>query len=291
MLVSAGRDDHRKTANFRNIEYDLKSPDVTYLLPAELREISGITALDESSIASVQDERGTVFIQNLEKNEIVKRINFGPPGDYEDIARVGDKFYVVRSNKILTEIENLKTGNIITKNYALELRGFDVEGMCYDQNNNRLLVLPKQFVTDDKDKRDKRYIYAFDRSSGRLLKDPVISFDLHEIGKFCMDNDIKIPMKDKKKGKKPEPDIKFRISAIGISPVTNKLFIVSGMERLIFVSDMNGNIEYVSGLRHDLFPQPEGITFMKNGDMLISNEGRSGTATILRFYRHPGPSR
>ena len=96
-----------------------------------------------------------------------------------------------------------------------------------------------------------------------------------------------MPMKDKKKGEEREPDIKFRPSAIGIHPTANKLFVISGMEHLIFVFDMNANIEYIEKLDPDLFPQPEGITFMTNGDMLISNEGRNGPATIVRFNYKP----
>ena len=86
-----------------------------------------------------------------------------------------------------------------------------------------------------------------------------------------------------KKGEKEKPDIKFRISALGIQPITNRLFAISGMEHMLFVFDMNGKIEYLGKLDHKLFTQPEGITFMKNGDMLISNEGRNDFATILRF--------
>ena len=46
---------------------------------------------------------------------------------------------------------------------------------------------------------------------------------------------------------------------------------------------MNGNIEYLERLDKDLFTQPEGITFMKNGDMFISNEGGKAEATLIRF--------
>jgi hypothetical protein len=49
---------------------------------------------------------------------------------------------------------------------------------------------------------------------------------------------------------------------------------------------MNGTIDSMERLDKDLFAQPEGITFMENGDMLISNEGAKGIPTIVRFnYR------
>jgi hypothetical protein len=36
-------------------------------------------------------------------------------------------------------------------------------------------------------------------------------------------------------------------------------------------------------LNPDLFNQPEGITFMKNGDLFISNEGKKKSPTLVRF--------
>ena len=88
---------------------------------------------------------------------------------------------------------------------------------------------------------------------------------------------------DKKKDEK-KPIIEFRPSAIGIHPLTNKLFVVSGMEKLLFVFDMSGNIEFIEKLDPDIFNQPEGITFLKNGDMLISNEDKKNNKpTIVRF--------
>ena len=88
-------------------------------------------------------------------------------------------------------------------------------------------------------------------------------------------------MKSGRKGDKKDPDIEFRPSAIGIHPLTNKLFLLSGMEKLLFVFNMNGETEYIEKLDPELFPQPEGITFLKNGDMLISNENNK--PTILKF--------
>ena len=90
-------------------------------------------------------------------------------------------------------------------------------------------------------------------------------------------------MKNGKKGHKKIPDLELRPSAIGIHPFTNKLFVLSGMEHILYVFNTNGNIEYIEKLDPGLFIQPEGITFLKNGDMLISNEGRNNRATILRF--------
>jgi hypothetical protein len=55
----------------------------------------------------------------------------------------------------------------------------------------------------------------------------------------------------------------------------------------LFVFNTKNEIEYIGRLNPDLFIQPEGITFMKNGDMYISNEGQKKSATLVRFNYRP----
>jgi len=70
-------------------------------------------------------------------------------------------------------------------------------------------------------------------------------------------------------------------------PKTGKLFLLSSADQLLFVLNMNNEIEYIERLNPDLFKQPEGITFMENGDMFISNEGKKKSATLVRFKYSP----
>ena len=274
--------DNQSGNSYRRIDYNLTLPDKVYVLPQVLNEISGITETDVSTIACVQDEHGIVYIHDLNKNEIIRQFVFGSDGDYEGIARVDKTLYILRSDGVLTEISNFNTDNSKRITYATGVPGKDIEGLCYDKKNNRLLIIPKEFSGEKKEIKDKRFIYGFDLASKQLIKGPVLSIDIHDVKRFAVENNIKIPMKGKK-GKKKEPDIDVRISAISIHPLTNRLFAISGSERLLFVFDMNGNIEFLERLDKDLFTQPEGITFMKNGDMIISNEGKNAAPTLIRF--------
>ena len=45
--------------------YDLKSPSKVLILPEILREVSGLTDIDATTIACVQDEKGIIFIGEL----------------------------------------------------------------------------------------------------------------------------------------------------------------------------------------------------------------------------------
>jgi len=57
---------------------------------------------------------------------------------------------------------------------------------------------------------------------------------------------------------------------------------LSGMEHLLMVFNLHGKIEYMEKLDHDIYNQPEGLTFLNNGDMLISNESKNKKPTIVR---------
>jgi hypothetical protein len=262
--------------------YDLSAPDKTIILPGILHEISGITVIDSSSVACIQDENGIVFIYDLKIDEIKKQISFHTNGDYEGIALADKTIYILRSDGVLFKISDYTSSGFTKENFHTGIPANDNEGLCYDQKADRLLIAPKSNIGEGSEYEDKRAIYGFGMNSGTLTKKPVIDFDLSSIKKFALDNNVIKPKKNKKKAA-GEPDIRFRPSAIGIHPVTNKLYVLSGIEHMLFVFDMNGNIEYMEKLDPEVFNQPEGITFFKNGDMLISNEGQNKYATLLRF--------
>ena len=265
------------------IGYNLSAPDKTIILPGILHEISGITVIDSASVACIQDENGIVFIFDLLKKSIKQQLFFNANGDYEGITLADKSIYILRSDGVLFEISNYGSSDFTKEVFPTGIPANDNEGLCYDQKTKRLLIAPKSNIGKGYEYELKRVIYGFDLNLGKLMKNPVFDFDLRAIKKFASDNKVLQPKKSIKKGQLKEPDIRFRPSAIGIHPVTNKLFLLSGMEHMLFVFDMNGTIEYIEKLNPEIFNMPEGITFFKNGDMLISNEGQNRNATLLRF--------
>jgi uncharacterized protein YjiK len=266
--------------NYNPVGYDLSNPDKIDILPGILHEISGITEIDNSTIACIQDENGILVIYDLSKNSIREYFTFHGNGDYEGIARAGNKIFVLRSDGILYEIPDYKSAGLTSILYKTEIPAKDNEGLCYYKKNNMLLIGPKSNIEGKKI--NKRAIYGYSLETKRLLDNPVIKFDLEAIKEYATENKLDLAVTNKKK-EKSEPKIELRTSAIGIHPVTNKLFLISGVEQILFVFDLDGNLEYMEKLDPKLFNQPEGITFLKNGDMLISNEGGPGNATLLRF--------
>ena len=288
IFPSCGQTENKINGPINSIGYNLTSPDKVYLLPGILREISGITEIDASSIACVQDEHETIYIYDINKNQIVKQIFTGYSGDFEGIARVNKTIYVLRSDGVLTEIAGFDSDKFKRGTYPTNIPWKDNEGLCFDQRNNRLLIAPKEIPGKNSGYKDFRLIYAFNLSTKKPVSEPVFRIDLNAVNKFTLDNKIKVPMKGNKDKKNEEPDIKFQASAIGIHPLTGRLFVLSGPERLLFAFDMKGHIVFMERLSGDLFNQPEGITFMKNGDMFISNEGKEKAPTLVRFNYKSG---
>lgn len=270
--------------NYNPVGYDLSKPDKIDVLPGILHEISGITEIDNSTIASIQDENGVLVFYDLSKSRIKNQYIFHNDGDYEGIARTVNTIFVLRSDGILYEIPNYKTNEFAGNKYKTEIPAKDNEGLCYYKNRNMLLIGPKSEIEGKK--KSKRAIYGFSLETKKLLEKPVIKFDLEEIKDYATKHKLNLPV-TKNKNEKSEPNIELRTSDICIHPITNKLFLISGVEQILFVFDLTGALEYMEKLDPELFNQPEGITFLNNGDMLISNEGGTGNATLLRFNYRP----
>jgi len=258
-----------------SIGYDLSRPNQTIPLPAVLKEVSGITLINPSTVACVQDENGMIFIIDLVKGEMSSYFSFHSNGDYEGIAMAGNAIYVLRSDGELFQVLKDGSSGSLKKIFSVGIPPLDNEGLCYDRKNNRLLIVSKNNPGKGSESKGKHPVYGFDLNQEVLFEEPVFNFDIAEIKKFAADKDIKPSEGDGKIG--------FRPSAIGIHPLTNKLFVLSALERTLYVFNMNGAIEYIEKLNPELFNMPEGITFLPNGDMLISNEGRINPPTILRF--------
>ena len=82
--------------------YDLESENPTIIkLPGELKEISGLTMTPDGRLFGEEDEKGYVYQIDYTNGKIIKKFALGNPvvkEDFEDIAYVNDKFYLLKSN-------------------------------------------------------------------------------------------------------------------------------------------------------------------------------------------------
>lgn len=252
--------------------YDLSKPTTILNLPDILREVSDITAINSATIGCIQDEKGLLFKYSLKKGQITSQDSFYVNGDYEGIAMVKNDIYVLRSDGIILEIKNGVKGNRQVKTYATNIASNNNEGLCYDKKNDRLLISSKSRSSNST--KDKRMIYAFDLATKKLVQEPVFEIDILGIKNYLT---TKYSLTDTVAN-----SIKIKPSAIAIHPFSGKLYMLSASGYLLCVFN-NGVLETAERLDPILFNKAEGITFLKNGDMVVSNEGQTGSATLLLF--------
>ncbi len=232
-------------------------------LPAVLAEISGLSHLEGDRFACVQDEVGKIFVYNLALSRIEKEIRFAGAGDYEGIAMVGRDAWILRSDGKLFEVTNMMGDAPVVHSHDTPLNpGINLEGLCHDSQNNRLLVAVKD---GGRGSREHKEIYAFDLARKHMEGKPVFRID--------MSNPVFEDGNSRKK--KKQSDI-FMSSGIAINPLTRDMYVVDGRRSRLLIMDKDGKASRLFDLDRKLFPQPEGIAFKPTGDLFISNEGNPG---------------
>jgi uncharacterized protein YjiK len=166
--------------------------------------------------------------------------------------------------------------------YNLALITDDNEGLCFDSKNNRLLIAGKSKPNAPHDKTN-RIIYAFDLLTKTLGSKPAYIIDTNLVEtnakRFNLD-----PREKTAKGKvKP---YNFRPSSIDIHPKTGQIFILSSADKMLIVINPAGNVLHMQSLNTGRFPQPEGIAFVNNGTMLITNEAAGKVPTLKVFKQN-----
>lgn len=262
--------------------FNFTKPDFVLNLPFELREISGVTNLKESELACVQDENGIIFIYDINSDSLIRQYNFGINGDYEGITRVDSTFFVLRSDATLLEISSPwdSTNVVETK---LNIPSINNEGLCYDQRENRLLITPKSKIGKGLEFKDVRAVYTIDLTSKTLDETPLFLINVSEIEAFANEKGLLLPQKQSKESIDSISALKFMPSCIAVHPKTDEIYIVSAIDQTMVVFDKSGKIINYMRLDPLLFNKPEGITFLDNGDLIITNEGQMGQPTLLKF--------
>ena len=263
--------------------YNFSKPKVSINLPDILHEISGITILDSTTVACIQDENGILFYYDVKLNAIKRQVVFGLNGDYEGICRVQKTLYILRSDGVIFEIENYTVKNLKIKEYKTGIPALNNEGLCYDSDNNRLLIGSKGKINKDPEFKDKRFIYEFNLKTKTLNQKPIYSFNTIDVNLFAKFNGIILQTRKTKNGKTTEIGLKLNTSEIAIHPITKQIYILSANDHCLFIYNTRGDLEHIEQLNKIIFNKAEGLSFFPNGDMLISNEGQTHQPTLLKF--------
>lgn len=251
-----------------SFHYDLANP-VKVNLPHALDEISGMVYYPkDTSVFAIIDEDGIFYKIHLHGETTAKSWKFDKKHDYEDLVRIDSVFYILISNG---DIDALKfVGDSVShQKYKAEEGGKkmnEFETLYYDDKLKKIVMICKDC---EDDKKSGVTALGFDPASGTFTG-PLFKIDVKAIDQHLNTHKME-----------------FKPSAAAINPLTDELYIISSINKLLVITDRAGQFKDAYELDGKMFNQPEGITFTPNGDMLISNElGEKDNASILIFkYR------
>jgi hypothetical protein len=260
----------------------LNEPDRAWKLPGVLAEISGISFIDNHKIACVQDEKGIIYIFDLDKGNITAQTRFGEDGDYEDIAIIEKDAWILRSDGTLYQVMDYPGKEEVD---GIEYPTFlnsanDTEGLAFDASGNNLVIACKGLpFPDDRDMERMKAVYRFDLATRHLDTKPFLLVELDSVRHY---RSLHTTLPGTGPDLQGERDT-FQPSGIAIHPLTGDFYILASAGKMLLVLSRKGETLAMVNLRPKRFPQPEGICFSRDGILYISNEGKGREGTILEF--------
>jgi hypothetical protein len=247
--------------------YDLNNP-VKYDMPSDLLEISGISFNngDAGTIYAEQDEEGKIFYFRPGDSNVAQ-VQFGKPGDYEDVAVLNNYAAILRSDGSLFTfpLAEVNAGQINSiKEFKKILPAGEYEGL--HAADGKLYALCKQCAGKDHNKECNGYIFNL-AADGSVLQSGTFTIDVQKIAALL--------------GKEK---LKFHPSALAKNPLTKQWYVLSSVNKLLIVLDEQWNVMQAYPISGKTFLQPEGMAFDAQGNLYISNEGDKVTnGNVLLF--------
>lgn len=243
--------------------YDFAHPTIIKL-PFELDEVSGIAYYPtDTSLLMQVDETGNIYKMKLSNTSRIMKWKIAEARDYEDIVLLDSTFYLLSSRGDITVTSFIAENSVDTRDYPFPEAGNEFEILYYDPNLGKLVLICKDCSEDGKKSTTG---YAFDPVSKQFIPN-TLSINVKKINKLS----------GKKIGR-------FKPSAAAIHPVTGSLYIVSATDKLLVITDPQGEPKAACELDPAMFRQPEGLAFSPSGTLMITNEAADiGMADILIF--------
>ena len=248
---------------------DQALPIAQWIMPTELREISGLSLMPNGHLLAHDDEVGRIYEIDPRTGIIVKRFALlgTPHADFEGITTVGDDIYLVLSTGELFLFRLGADGD------ELPFQRFDThlgkecefEGVAYEADSS-WLVMPCKNV-DTKGFKHDLVIYR-------------VALPISEQSKVSV---LTIPVADLA-GRNPWKNLSP--SDIAIDPVTGNYVLVAAQEKALVVITPAGELVRSEPLPqgHD---QAEGVAVTPDGILIVSDEAttRPADITLYRWRR------
>ncbi|MBV5329941.1 MAG: hypothetical protein JZU65_20340 [Chlorobium sp.] len=195
--------------------------------------------------------------------------------DFEDIAIAGNRIFMVTSTGKLYEFREDNNPEFVQAVvYGTEVEAFcEIEGLCYDPARDELLLAFKTNSIKKNEKRteEKNKLQTTDRF-------PVYAFSLKTMSPLPLSGF----MLDRRGIATAAGRRSFMPSGIAFGPIHGTFRLISSRSRLIVEIDSSDGVPLsFMSLPKKYHPQPEGIAFLSDNTLLVSDEGHvHGTISL-----------
>lgn len=237
-------------------------------LPDRIREVSGVAGVEDGTMLAHDDEYGVVYRVETSRGRIlgVFPIAGAPVGDFEGIAVWGSTVAVITSDGKLYVMNNPRAG-VANPARITETgvgRFCEIEGLAFEFGGETLLLACK--------------IPRVGRLRGLVT---IFRWSLKHRA-FADPAEITIPLRALTGSIKAR---NFRPSSLDRDPVSGHLLVLSSMDQAIAELGTDGKVIQVRKLPRGIHRQPEGVTVLIDGTLVISDEGTGRIPPKLTLYR------
>jgi uncharacterized protein YjiK len=245
-----------------------KEPPVAkWLMPTELREISGLALTARGTVLTHDDEMGRIYEIDPKAGIILKRFALVglPHGDFEAITVAGPDVYLLESNgKIYKFKEGADGTEVPYSKFDTRLgKECEFESMAFEADSSRLVLVCKRVLT--KGANHDMVIYRFPLPLSASNPPTLITVPMSEL---AGSNGWK----------------SFHASDMNIDPVTGNYVVVASHQRALAVITPDGDVvrsgPIPSASEHN---QAEGVAITKDSLLLISDEATHVPADLAVY--------
>lgn len=244
-------------------------PLAMWLMPPELREISGLALTPDGAVLTHDDNVARIYKIDPKTGIVLKSFSLSdlPHGDFEAITIAGQDIYLLQSKGKLYKFREGADGEQVP--YSVYDTGLgkecEFESLAYEADSSRLLMPCKRFLS--KKAPHELFIYRVPLPLSNTSKISTLTVPLAEVvGSSGWKN--------------------FHPSDIAIDPVTKNYVIVASHEKGLVVITPDGEV-----VRSEPLPgehnQAEGVALTPDSILIVSDEATNKPAAMTLYRWRP----
>ncbi len=245
-----------------------ETPSQQWRLPDRLREISGLAVTADGRVFAHDDERGVIYQLDAARGEVLKSFSLGEPAirdDFEGLAITpnGDFWLTNSQGELYSFREGADGAHVEYQRHDVGLADVcEIEGLAYLAETTSLIFACKRPY----------------ENGGEMAWTPLRSWAIgdYATGPWAQTRDNFATLAGVHR---------FQPSGVEIDPASGRVIVISAGNPALVELDHEGNVLAARRLRGH--PQPEGVTVLPDGSLIVSDEAAGGHPRLSRYSRIP----